>query len=173
METVRLRQRTPTDLHGARPLSGSEIKRKLWGGVRIINPTHTRRLRPGYYVCNTHKPREGSGHWVVIRICKRMEYGEFFDSYGRPPQQYGLEGFLERSVRGRYVYNDVQLQGSTSYTCGHHCIAYCVMSFAGMRMANYVDTFDKGNFHLNDRKVYEFVRRLRRLPSRSRRRLRF
>ena len=172
METVRSWRRTPTDKHGARPLDGATIKRKLWGSVRIINPTYPKRLRPGYYVCNTRKPRQGSGHWVVIWICKRGKYGEFFYSYGLPPHEYGLEGFLERSVKRKYLYNDVQLQGLTSYTCGHHCIMYCVMSFGGVRMVNYVDMFDKRNLDENDRKAYDFVRNLRRLPSIKRQRRR-
>ena len=160
MSNASLQHRFLTDAHGARALSGREIKQLLWNGVRIINPTFPRRLTPGCYVCNTHRPENGAGHWVAIRIHKCNWRGEFFDPYGYPPELYGLEGFLLRSVRGHWKANTVRIQGPLSFTCGHHCVMYCVFSLGGVAMEDYVKIFRDGAFQYNDRLALDFKRRL-------------
>ena len=152
--------RSPIDEHGARALSGNEIKRLLWYGVRIINPSFPRRLSAGYYVCNTHRPEHGDGHWVAVRVNPCGWTGEFFDPYGHPPHVYGLEGFMTRSVRGTWKFNSVPIQGPESYTCGHHCIMYCTLSLGGVPMEKYVRLFEGKSFAYNDKLAIAFVRRL-------------
>ena len=46
---------------------------------------------------------------------------EFFDSYGFPPEVYGMEDYILRNVT---MYNDLPLQGITSDVCGDYCIFY-------------------------------------------------
>ena len=130
--------------------------------MRIINPTFPRRLTPGYYVCNTHRPEHGDGHWVAVRVNRCGWSGEFFDPYGHPPELYGLEGFLSRSVRGAWRFNDVPIQGPESFTCGHHCVMYCALSLGGVPLEKHVALFAGRSFAYNDRLALHFVRQLRR-----------
>ena len=161
MNNASSQRRSQTDVHGARALSGREIKQLLWNGVRIINPTFPRRLTPGYYVCNTHRPADGAGHWVAIRVNRCGWSGEFFDSYGEPPEAYGLQGFLSCSVRGCWKFNNINIQGPHSFTCGHHCVMYCVMSLGGVPMETFVQLFQGTGHAHNDKLALNFVRRLR------------
>ena len=127
--------------------------------MRIINPTFPKHLMPGYYVCNTHRPEHGDGHWEAMRVNRCAWSGKFFDRYGHPPELYGLEGFLSRSIRGVWKFNNIPIQGSNSFTCGHHCIMYCVLSLGGVPLEKYVTLF-AGKSFADDRLVLYFVRRL-------------
>ena len=49
------------------------------------------------------------------------EISEFFDSYGFPPEVYGMEGYILRNLT---TYNDLPLQGITSDVCGDYCLFY-------------------------------------------------
>ena len=77
--------------------------------------------RPLLMVCNTDGSDKEGSHWVCLRI---DTVGEFFNSLGGavPPV---FKRYLNKRTK-RWITNDVQLQSSVSYYCGHYCIFYCL-----------------------------------------------
>ena len=57
-------------------------------------------------------------NWVAVYFASPEE-SEFFDSYGFPPEMYGIEDYELRDIN---LYNDVPLQGLASDVCGDYCL---------------------------------------------------
>ena len=59
-------------------------------------------------------------HWIAIYFVSPQE-SEFFDSYGFPPESYGMDGYVLRETT---YYKVKPMQGLTSDVCGDHCLFY-------------------------------------------------
>ena len=79
---------------------------------------------PCLLVCNTDPHRLGE-HWVAIYVDNEGRYGEYFDSFGRPPSVT-----FRRYLDKHWSYNDVQLQSVVS----RFCVLYCILKSRGMDM---------------------------------------
>ena len=82
--------------------------------------------------------------------------GEFFDSYGHPPEFYrdSFGDFLEKYS---YEYNTARkLQSAWSDVCGQYCMFYLSQRARGHCMNKIVHLFDN-NTMSNDNKVFTFV----------------
>ena len=60
---------------------------------------------------------QNRGRWVAFYFPSR-EKGEFFDSYGHPPEYYG-ESFKFYKIE---TMNKRKIQSSWSEVCGQYCI---------------------------------------------------
>jgi len=83
--------------------------------------------RPRLLVCNTDPSDKPGRHWVAIYVDDDCNRGEFFDSFGRRPDDV-FERYLNRHCSS-WIFNDRQLQSVTSKFCGHYCIYYCIELF--------------------------------------------
>jgi hypothetical protein len=116
-------------------------------------PSSIDRSRPALLVCNTDAHDMPGEHWIAIYI-EDSSYGEYFDSFGRPPDA-PFRTFLHRHC-SRWIYADRHLQSVISRFCGHYCIFYCVHRARGKNLnaiANML-TYDTG---LNDYLIHNFV----------------
>ena len=77
---------------------------------------------PCLLVCNTYSSHNPGEHWVAIYVDEEGRYGEYFDSFGRPPP-VTFRRYLDRHCM-YWSYNDVQLQSVASRFCGHYCVLY-------------------------------------------------
>src|SRR6218665_3562783 len=69
-------------------------------------------------------PHDAPGeHWVVLYV-ENSSYGEFFDSFGRPPDA-PCRTFLNYNF-SNLIFNDRHFQSAISRFCGHYCIFYCL-----------------------------------------------
>jgi len=114
-------------------------------------------LNPRILVLNTHlsdKPRE---HWVVIYISDDGDYGEFFDSFGRPPTD-DFDSYMNKHC-SRWTYNHNQLQSLPSNFSSLNCACYCILRSRNVDMTRFVSYFtnDTG---LNDLLVHELMCRV-------------
>ena len=61
-------------------------------------------------------------HWIGIFLTSPQN-GEWFDSYGKPPEFYGpvFMEFMNKHC-DEWEWNDRKLQSDWSDVCGHYCI---------------------------------------------------
>jgi len=57
---------------------------------------------PRMLVSNTHPSDAPGEHWVVIYVSDDGDYGEFFDSFGRPTAEF--EHYMNRHC-SKWTYN--------------------------------------------------------------------
>jgi len=112
-------------------------------------------IYPSAYIVNTQPIAEPGEHWIAIYFDENKN-GECFDSYGLPPQVYGLDAFMDRNSK-RWTYNQKTLQSLFSATCGHYCIYFILFRSRGHSMQSITSRFSK-NLTENDRKITRFVR---------------
>ena len=99
-----------------RALEHNTFTKKIFGGVFAADELpKTFDTFPYGFVANTDPSTEPGTHWVVFYFPSR-ENGEFFDSYGYPPEHYGFESYKIET------WNKYKLQSSWSNVCGHYCI---------------------------------------------------
>ena len=106
---------------------------------------------PCGFVANTDPSTEPGTHWVSFYFPSR-EKGEFFDSYGHPPEHYGFKLYEIET------WNNRKLQSSWSHVCGQYSIFYLYHKSCGYSMSKIVNLFT-GNTQLNDCKVACYVKK--------------
>jgi len=71
---------------------------------------------PRMLVSNIYSSSKPGEHWVVIYVSNDGDYGEFFDSFGRPPTD-DFNSYMNKHC-SRWTYNRNQLQSLASNFCG-------------------------------------------------------
>lgn len=113
-------------------------------------------------IVNTDPQTEKGSHWVAVYFPTK-ERGEFFYSYGYPPDFYqqNFKTFLDSHSR-TWVYNHRCLQNFDSSTCGQFCLYFIINRNRNKSLAVIVKSFSK-ILSSNDHRVSEFVNRYLRL----------
>ena len=113
---------------------------------------------PCGFIANTGPADKPGLHWVCFYFQSKLK-GEFFDSYGRPPDYY-QEIFKEYLINhgDNWTFNSKQLQSVSSDVCGQYCVFYLSHRARGHSMNTIVNMLDS-NRNVNDKKVFRFVRR--------------
>ncbi len=137
-------------------LKSDPYTRRVVQGVFPANrlPKKVKNLPVGF-VANTdpsHKPGE---HWIAIYISEDGN-GEYFDSYGEPPDKYpGFLAFLQNNCR-TWTYNSKRLQDYISTVCGQYCIFYLLHRCRGWSLNSITGLFTEDRRN-NDQQVNAFV----------------
>ena len=143
-------------------LHRDRVSRLKFCGVYAENalPRHLDTF-PCSVVVNTDPKGKPGQHWVAFYFSSPQE-GEFFDSYGHPPEFYSLNyvKFLNRNAQD-WTFNKTELQSAWSTVCGEYCVFYVLNRAHGVRMSTIVNVFSS-NKERNDHQVHEFVRKLMR-----------
>jgi len=71
---------------------------------------------PSMLVSNTYPYDMPGEHWVIIYISANGDYGELFDSFGRPPTD-DFNSYMNKHC-SKWTYNRNQLQSVASNFCG-------------------------------------------------------
>ena len=103
---------------------------RVWKGVF---PAHEAPLLikeyPSAIMINTDEVNQKGEHWICMYFNTRG-VGYFFDSYGRRPRDLHTcwEKFMHNnSPRGRWFWNNIQVQEDGSPYCGMHCLVYLTL----------------------------------------------
>ena len=132
----------------------SELKRP-WRRVKTTHLQKGRKLPLGVKTtllnlqCTDPSTEPGT-LWVAFYFPSR-EKGEFFDSYGNPPEHYGFKSYNIET------WNQHKLQSSWSNVCGHYCIFYLYHKSRGYSMSKIVNLFTN-NTNKNDCSVACYVK---------------
>lgn len=108
---------------------------------------------PHLLVCNTDESKKPGTHWVAIYI-NESGIGEFFDSFGRPPDAR-FERYMNVNCR-RWIFNNKQLQSLISTFCGYYCCVFVLLRSRNYDMRKIIAMFtnDTG---FNDWLVHRFI----------------
>ena len=110
----------------------------------------------GVLIANVDPINKPGSHWVAIYISADRQRGEFFDSFGRAPDQR-LTLFMKCNCVN-WIYNKRQLQSVVSKCCGHYCILYCInRAKLGIDLHRFLTRFTKDT-GFNDLIVRKAVR---------------
>ena len=114
---------------------------------------------PCCLVANTDKADSPGEHWVCMYFTAERK-GEFFDSYGFPPEFYAetFRYFLKRHSVS-YLYSKVQLQDTLSSVCGPFCIFFVSSRARGLTFEEVLKVFSK-DVAQNDKLVSTYVKHL-------------
>jgi hypothetical protein len=116
-------------------------------------PTKLKSDRPSLLVCNTDPHDRPGEHWIVLYV-EDSSYGEYFDSFGRPPDQ-PFRTFMDRYC-SNWTRNERQLQSIISYYCGHYCVFYCLHRSRNKNI-NAITGMLSADTALNDYLVHNYV----------------
>lgn len=116
-------------------------------------PTKLPSRRPLILVCNTDVASKPGEHWVALFFCN-YSCGEFFDSFGREPDEH-FGAYLKKFCDS-IIFNDKCIQSVISSFCGHYCIFYCYYRCLDYSMHDIVSCFSSDTA-LNDAIVHKFV----------------
>ena len=89
--------------------------------------------RPSAFVVNTDPATKPGQHWIGIHFT-RDGVGEYFDSYGLPPQLPEFNNFLKNNSE-KTQYNHQRLQGPLSAVCGQYSIYFLLHRCRGITMS--------------------------------------
>lgn len=108
---------------------------------------------PRLLICNTDPSHRPGRHWIAIYV-DRHGRGEFFDSFGQPPDKH-FERYMNDNCIN-WIFNKKQLQSLISSFCGYYCCFYCVFRSRGANMTRIVNLFTRDT-GFNDCIVHAFV----------------
>ena len=111
---------------------------------------------PSAYVINSDPKDESGEHWVAIYF-DQYGRGEYFDSYGSPPNVIGLDSYMDQFSLMEWIYNRKTLQALLSTVCGHYCVYFILFRCRGVPLHAIAASFTS-NFTENDRYVSQIVR---------------
>ena len=108
-------------------------------------------IYPSSLVLNTDTLDGPGEHWLAIYFDKNKNC-TFFDSFGRRPESFGLEKYLQH-YSWNVEYNTTRLQGLLSTTCGFYCIYFILLKSREFSLMDIISHFSSFNFELNDFKI--------------------
>lgn len=108
---------------------------------------------PRLFICNTDPSYKPGKHWIAIHV-DQYGRGEYFDSFGRPPDNRFEQYMNEHCTY--WTFNKKQLQSLVSSFCGNYCCFYCVFRSRGVNMTRIVSQFTRDTA-FNDSIVHAFV----------------
>ena len=108
---------------------------------------------PSAMIANTDPHNQPGTHWIAMYFVSPQE-SEFFDSYGFPPESYGMDGYVLRETT---YYNDKPMQGLTSDVCGDYCLFYLLHRARNVDLNTIQNKFLRYDTQWNDSQVAQFV----------------
>ena len=110
---------------------------------------------PSAYVINSDPKNRPGEHWVAVYF-DRCGRGEYFDSYGLPPDLLGLNTYMDNYSVKEWIYNRKPLQALFSNVCGHYCVYFILFRCRGVPLHVIISSFTS-NLTENDRYVSQFI----------------
>ncbi|GFV05732.1 uncharacterized protein TNCV_2450601 [Trichonephila clavipes] len=107
-------------------------------------------------VVNTDTRDQEGSHWLAMYI-KDKDTLEFFDSYGLPPEMYGVHIFKYAEQFTNVKWNKKSIQSLTSNVCGLYCVYFLLKISRGYSM-DYV-LYELSRTRLNDFRLYQYFKK--------------
>lgn len=108
---------------------------------------------PSALIANTDPHNQPRTHWIAMYFVTPDE-SEFFDSYGFPPETYGMDEYV---LRTSTYFNDKPLQGLTSDVCGDYCLFYLLHRAQNVDLNTIQAKFKRYDSQWNDAQVAQFI----------------
>lgn len=132
---------------------------KFCGVFAENNLPRTLDVYPCGFIANTDPKDQPGQHWVAFYF-PSVQKGEFFDSYGHPPEFYSprFTTFLKQNCH-EWTFNHKTLQSTLTAVCGEYCVFYLTHRARGVSKSHVVNCFTSNKIK-NDHQVYQFVMKL-------------
>ena len=129
---------------------------RIYGGTLAIDELpRTQQARPTLFIVNTDPAHLPGSHWLGVYVSDKSEH---FDSAGQPPLPR-LKNFLSnQSLSSVYMYNNIRIQDSSSYTCGLFCLMYAYYRSRGLSFDTFLSMFSYSDLEQNESVVEYFYR---------------
>ena len=132
-------------------LRADPVCRNVFQGVFSADMLPT---EPRLLVSNTDPSTKGGEHWITIYV-DAYGRGEYFDSFGRPPNEH-FASYMNEHCSRSWIFNKRQLQNIISSFCGHYCCLYCMYRSRSLDLNRIVNHFTNDT-SFNDSIVHAFV----------------
>jgi hypothetical protein len=110
-------------------------------------------MNPYLFVANTDISTKAGEHWVGIFVNKNRQ-GEYFDSFGRPPNEEFTRYMNATCIS--WIYNTKQLQSVVSAFCGMYCVVFCKLKARNFDLRKIITMFSSDT-GLNDLVVHRLI----------------
>ncbi len=130
-------------------LKRDKITQKTFLGVFPRNYLPKKLKYPCCFIINTHPSYKSGEHWLAFYYNKDG-FCHFFDSFGMPPQFYGLQSYIEKTSNG-WSYNSKRIQSLKSYFCGFYSFIFLFLKARNL---------DIKSFNFNDKTIKTFFKKL-------------
>lgn len=132
-------------------LKSHHITNKFFKGVFPCNQLPRKIKKPACIIANTDPAHKSGTHWVAFYF-PRKGPAEYFDSYGKYPNNSFFQKFLLTNSN-MFVCNKQRLQGTLSQVCGHYCCVYLYFRCKGQSLKKFLKQFSLKNYELNDKEI--------------------
>lgn len=132
-----------------------KIHPSLHKNVYAANRLPIRIQKPTLLVSNLDSDTQPGSHWVAIHI-DDSSVGQYFDTYGRPPEGF-QRTFLDRNCRV-WDYNTKRIQNDWTSVCGEYCIVYLYYKYHGKSLSEFTSNFDSNLTMQNDIVLYDMFK---------------
>ena len=126
---------------------------KMFIGVLPSNKLPKVTSRPSCFIANTKPDTHTGEHWIAIFINKEG-YGDYFCSFGMPPQQVFAKFMNEHCEKWNYTSKTIQQP--YSITCGQYALFFLHARAKGLPMFKILDLFTN-NQEENDEIVTAYI----------------
>jgi hypothetical protein len=107
-------------------LKNDSCTKEIFLGVFSRDKLPTKiKLFPCCFVLNTQSSYQTGEHWLAM-FYDKSGFCHFFDSFGRPPEYFGLEKYI-KDTSVDYSSNKTIYQDSKTNTCGYFCFIYLIL----------------------------------------------
>lgn len=121
-------------------LKSDQAISQIYNSVCPIDKLPHLHTLPAALVINLDDSTQPGSHWVTVYIDTNNK-GEYFDSYGREPNET-LKNYMHKYTTN-IKHNKKCIQQPLTATCGQLCIYYLVWRSRGVPMKNIVNSLDK------------------------------
>ena len=116
-------------------LSQNTSTQHFFDGVYALDQLKNIKSKPKLVLGNTDPQHKPGKHWLLFFFNEDGTTMDFFDSLGKPPQDYprAIPDFIQKwSSEVYYIPNRIQPVGSA--LCGHYCLYYAYSKSIGESM---------------------------------------
>ena len=137
-------------------LQNDAYVRRIFFGVYSADRLPSKLPVPCALVANTAPSTSQGEHWVCFFIDSHHR-GDWFDSYGFPPEFYNssFQVFLDNNTSS-FKYSQQQLQDASSNVCGAYCLYFLCCRARAVGYINIVNRFTQDTTQ-NDKRVAAYV----------------
>jgi hypothetical protein len=96
---------------------------------------------PSCLIINNKPSNHEGQHWVAIYFDKKRKC-EFYDSFGKHPDYYGIYEYLKKYSTS-IKYNNNKVQSNVSPYCGLYCIFFLIFKLKGKSMDFFKNLYEK------------------------------
>ena len=111
-------------------------------------------VKPCAIIVNTHPSSMPGEHWLAMYFDTKGRT-EFFDPYGKAPNTFDMEKFLQ-TTSSSWSFNNKQIQAPHSLMCGPICLFYLFFRCRNFSLCS-IQNFFSQDYENNEKMIRNFI----------------